>query len=189
LDATPQDLNAMIRRSLLLVKHELTGNHIEATAELDSSIPQVLLDPNKIQQVFVNLFMNAIQSMHSGGALTVRTYVRPAEPAEADDSSSSMVVAEVDDTGAGIPPEKLSKVFEPFFTTKAVGRGTGLGLTVVQKIVDLHDGTVAIHNHYKNPADISACTGARVTVTLKAYGSETHDRDEQRSNIQTNSNC
>jgi PAS domain S-box-containing protein len=180
LDAVPQDLNAMIRRSLLLVKHELTGNHIEAVTELDTSIPQVLLDPNKIQQVFVNLFMNAIQAMHATGTLTVRTYSRPAESPE--DPQESVVIAEVDDTGPGIPPDKVSKVFDPFFTTKAAGRGTGLGLTVVQKIVELHDGIVCICNCYENTLEGSVCTGARVTITFKAHWSDNDDRDQQPSN-------
>jgi signal transduction histidine kinase len=179
LDAAPQDLNSMIRRSLLLVKHELTGNHVEAITELDASIPQLLLDPNKIQQVFVNLFMNAIQAMHATGTLTVRTYNRMAESAE--DAEEPVVIAEVDDTGPGIPPDKVSKVFDPFFTTKAAGRGTGLGLTVVQKIVELHDGTVSICNRYKNTLEGSVCTGARVTITFKAHGSDTDDRDQQPS--------
>jgi signal transduction histidine kinase len=190
LDAVPQDLNSMIVRSLLLVKHELTVNHVTAVSELDTSLPHVLLDPNKIQQVFVNLFMNAIQAMQPGGTLTVRTYCHQSDEAARDDGphsgetcggSGAAVVAEVDDTGTGIPLDKLGKVFEPFFTTKAAGRGTGLGLTVVQKIVELHDGMVSIRNRYKNPSDLSTCIGTRVTITLKAIGSLTHDSDHQRT--------
>ena len=196
LTVVPQDLNAMIGRSLLLVKHEMTGQHISAMTELDPKLPQVMLDPNKIQQVFINLFMNAIQAMRPGGTLAVRTYCREpgaksshdeSHSCQTDEAGTIVVVAEVDDTGSGIPPDKLSKVFDPFFTTKAAGRGTGLGLTVVQKIIELHDGTVSIRNRYRDPADYSSCTGTRVTVTFKAIGSMTHDHDDHRLRAQTHS--
>jgi len=175
LDAIPQDLNAMIQRSLLLVKHELVGAHVAAIPELAEDLPPVLLDPTKIQQVFVNLFMNAIQAMPRGGTLTVRTRARRLQSVERDEGSRSaerfragdrVVIAEVEDTGTGIPPDKLVKVFDPFFTTKPTGRGTGLGLTVTRKIVELHHGVVSIANRDGG--------GARVTLMFKAHGSESH---------------
>lgn len=178
LDATPEDLNAMIRRSLLLVKHELAIAHTTVVTELDENLPKVLLDPNRMQQVFVNLFMNAVQAMPPGGALTVRTYcASPADaflhrPREKCKPGDTIVIAEVDDTGPGVPPEKLSKVFDPFFTTKPAGRGTGLGLTVVRKIIEMHDGTIAIANRYGGNGN---CLGARLTLTFRAIGSDTHD--------------
>lgn len=175
LDATPHDLNAMIRRSLLLVKHELVGAHVYAVHELDDNLPPVLLDPTKIQQVFVNVFLNAIQAMPHGGTLTVRTTARRLESVERDEGSRSaerfragdrVVVAEVEDTGSGIPADKLAKVFDPFFTTKPTGRGTGLGLTVTRKIVELHHGAISIANREEG--------GARVTLMFKAHGGERH---------------
>jgi signal transduction histidine kinase len=178
------------------VKHELTVNHIGSVSDLDPSLPAVLLDANKIQQVFINLFMNAIQAMQPGGMLTVRTFCRqPGEklrddathPCKDGEAGGIVIVAEVDDTGTGIPPDKMSKVFDPFFTTKAAGRGTGLGLTVVQKIIELHDGTVSIRNRYRDANDNSTCTGTRVTVTLKAIRSSTHDHDDEHSRTETHS--
>src|SRR5205807_8618485 len=164
----------LINRSLVLVKHELIGNHVSLDARLAADLPPVKLDPFKIQQVFVNLFMNAIQAMPNGGTLTVRTRTedlgphrdhlprlpdtfRPPEP---------IVVAIVEDTGTGIPADKLSKVWDPFFTTKGVGRGTGLGLTVTRKIIDLHGGAIGIAN--------CESRGARVTLVFKAERSEHH---------------
>ena len=183
LDATPQDLNAMIRRSLLLVKHELVGAHVTADLDLDADLPQVRLDATKIQQVFVNLFMNALQAMPSGGTLLVRTYRKRLTAAQRDEGSrraerfragDDVIIAEVDDTGTGIPPDKLSKVFDPFFTTKPTGRGTGLGLTVTRKIVELHDGSICVANRNEG--------GARVTLMFHAHGSESHGPVQQSAN-------
>ena len=187
LDATPHDLNAMIRRALLLVKHELTGSHVSLVTEFLQDPPAVLLDPTKIQQVFVNLFINAVQAMPEGGTLTVRSYTRRLSAAPYDAGSRQaerfragdyVVVAEVDDTGTGIPPDKLSKVFDPFFTTKPTGRGTGLGLTVTRKIIELHHGTISIANRDEG--------GARVTLMFKAHGS-THASQHEHSEAEAHS--
>ena len=188
LDATPQDLNQMIRRSLLLVKHELTGAHVGAVTDLESDLPPVVLDPNKIQQVFVNLFMNAIQAMPEGGSVMVRTYSRKLSSVHRDEGSrraerfragDRVVIAEVEDTGTGIPPDKLSKVFDPFFTTKPTGRGTGLGLTVTRKIVELHNGSITLENRKEG--------GARVTLTFHAYGSQNHAVQSEHPEAQAHS--
>src|SRR5207245_2311683 len=122
-------------------------------------LPKVTLDALKIQQVLVNLFMNAIHAMGDGGTLTVRAYAQrltEAEPQTARNEGArkagrfrvgdEVVVVEVDDSGCGIPPEKLDKIWDPFFTTKPTGRGTGLGLSVTRKIVELHEGSIVIAN-------------------------------------------
>ena len=174
LDLGVQNLNELINRSLVLVKHELIGNHVSLDARLAAELPNVKLDPFKIQQVFVNLFMNAIQAMPDGGTLTVRTRAEEVAPhrdhlPRLPDSfrpGEAIVVAIVEDTGTGIPADKLSKVWDPFFTTKGVGRGTGLGLTVTRKIIDLHGGAIGIAN--REPR------GARVTLVFKAERSEPH---------------
>jgi signal transduction histidine kinase len=159
-----EDLNAVIDQALLLVKHELDTAHVTVVKEL-SSLPPINLDGNKIQQVFINLFMNAAHAMPSGGTLTVRTCVKPKAALEErlglKDAarfarSAALIVAEVEDTGTGIPEEKLQKVFDPFFTTKPTGKGTGLGLTVTKKIVELHEGLINVRNRPEG--------GARVTV-------------------------
>jgi PAS domain S-box-containing protein len=173
LDASPQNFNAMIERALLLVKHELISAHVNAETQLSPDLPPVRLDPTKIQQVFVNLFMNAIHAMSEGGILRVRTFTRrigedePAGLAGRFAAGTCAVVAEVDDTGHGIPVDKLAKVWDPFFTTKGTGRGTGLGLTVTRKIVELHGGAIRIANRPEG--------GARVTVVLTPAGSDSND--------------
>jgi signal transduction histidine kinase len=166
LEVAPENLNAVIERSLTLVRGEIKG--IEVFCDLDQALPLLKLDATKIGQVFINLFTNAIHAMPTGGLLTVRTYARQLIGVGsniADSRSESfrvgetIVVAEIDDTGAGIPLEKLGKVFEPFFTTKPTGKGTGLGLSVVKTIVDLHGGTVEVCNKDSG--------GARVTLMFQ----------------------
>jgi signal transduction histidine kinase len=137
--------------------------------ELQEDLPQLALDADKISQVFVNLFTNSIHAMSGGGTLTVRTYSKQLTGVGsniADQRSESfrvgetIVVAEIDDTGPGIPEDKLAKVFEPFFTTKPTGQGTGLGLSVVKTIIDLHGGTIDLRNLPEG--------GARVTIMFQA---------------------
>jgi signal transduction histidine kinase len=143
----PEDVNSVIKESLLLVKHELAKNHIHLEASLAEQLPKVGLDRNKIKQVFINVFMNAIQAMGDNGNLSVKTFVQPASTDTAGEPvARERVVVMIEDTGTGLPDDKLDKLFEPFFTTKAAGTGTGLGLSVSRNIVELHGGTIRIAN-------------------------------------------
>jgi signal transduction histidine kinase len=155
------DLNSVIEESLLLVKHELARNHISLEKHLAEPLPQVELDRNKIKQVFINVFMNAIHAMGNNGDLLVRTFT--SQPAVAGDagrtSAGSSVVVEIEDTGTGIPEDKLDKLFDPFFTTKPVGTGTGLGLSVSRNIIELHRATIKIANR-------KGIHGASVTISF-----------------------
>jgi len=166
----PADLNMLLRSSLNLVRHELKAPLITVRTELCENLPPVLVDANKIKQVFVNVLTNAAHAMPEGGTLTVRTYIKKLTPAEAKTSPGArqshefragerVLVTEVDDTGTGISEDKLDRVFEPFFTTKETGKGTGLGLTVTRKIVELHAGSIHIQNLPER--------GARATITLR----------------------
>jgi signal transduction histidine kinase len=137
------DLNPVIEESLVLVRHELTKNHIVLNTEFAGGLPQLELDLNKIKQVFINTFMNAIQAMGANGSLSVKTFPRSASGPNSPDKS---VVVEIKDTGGGIPEDKLDRLFEPFFTTKPVGSGTGLGLSVSKNIIELHRGNISIAN-------------------------------------------
>lgn len=167
LEVHPEDLNAIIERALTLVRGEMKG--IVIVRELQRDLPRLSLDAGKIGQVFINILTNAVHAMPEGGALTVRTYSKQLTGVGSNVSDTrsesfrvgeTIVVAEVDDTGPGIPEGKLAKVFEPFFTTKPTGKGTGLGLSVVKTIIDLHGGTVDIRN-------LPEC-GARVTMMFQA---------------------
>jgi two-component system NtrC family sensor kinase len=110
---------------------------VQVVLEIDPDLPLISADPNRLNQILVNLIINAVDAMEGKGILTLRTYPRPSE---------KKVVLEVSDTGVGIPPENISKIFEPFFTTKEVGKGTGLGLSTVYGIVQEHGGTIEVRS-------------------------------------------
>jgi len=167
-DMQPGDLNRCVEDALSLVRHELTQHDITPVPELADGLPALDLDRDKMHQLFINLFMNAIQAMDNGGVLTVKTRCRSVAEADmegADDaqmftSDEEVVFCEVVDTGTGIAESKVDKVFDPFFTTKPVGQGTGLGLSVTQDIIGLHRGTIHIGNREAG--------GVRVSLKFKA---------------------
>ena len=134
-------------RALGLMKHEMTRKRIRVLRDWCEPEQLLLLDRNKMQQVLVNILLNAIHAAPEGGTLTIRTRV-----------SASEFIAEIDDTGSGISPEHQSKLFEPFFTTKPIGQGTGLGLSVARQIIQLHAGTLTLGNRPEG--------GARVTIQI-----------------------
>jgi signal transduction histidine kinase len=125
------DLNAVITDVFTLLEHQFEVGSIKIRRELaESPVPVVGIE-HQLQQVFLNLFLNARDAMPSGGWLLVSTRVE-------DDR----VIAEIADTGSGIPAEHLARIYDPFFTTKAIGRGTGLGLSISYGIVREHDGEI-----------------------------------------------
>jgi two-component system NtrC family sensor kinase len=130
---TDLNLNQLIRESLNLLDHQLHQNHIRVDAALDESIPQVFGNSGKLQQVFINLFLNARDAMISGGELKVRTAM-----------NDEMVVVDINDTGAGISEENIKRIYDPFFTTKSTGKGTGLGLAVTYGIIQEHGGRIFV---------------------------------------------
>jgi len=166
-----EDLNAIVERTCLLVKHELDKAHVTLMKTLGENLPMLRLDVNKMQQLLINLLMNAIYAMPEGGTLTVRTYPKALTGPGSSVGSrktdqfaigETAVVTEVEDTGTGIPADQLPKIFDPFFTTKPTGQGTGLGLTVVRNIVDLHGGTIDVQSREGR--------GVKVTILLKVRG-------------------
>jgi PAS domain S-box-containing protein len=169
LTVSPADLNGLIEETLRLVRHTFTEQKITLVKDLKAELPLVQVDKNQIQQVFVNIIMNAIHAMPEGGQFTVRTYARQLTETTHFEGSrkgdriwvgDKVVVAEFEDTGPGIPDEHLGKIFDPFFTTKPTGVGTGLGLPVSKRIIDLHGGNLDIRNKTESG-------GVRATITLK----------------------
>ena len=146
-DSGPVDVNAVINDVLSLLEHQLRTGRIQVRKELSANAPIVLGIEYKLQQVFLNLFLNARDAMPKGGWLTIVT--------KAGDGSGTV---EVGDTGSGIPAEQLSRIYDPFFTTKEIGKGTGLGLSITYGIVQEHGGSIA--------CDSSIGHGTRFTLTL-----------------------
>lgn len=130
-ERTAVDLNAIVADVLSLLEHQFEISKIKVRRELSATPPVVSGIEHKLQQVFLNLFLNARDAMPRGGWLTIATRIE-----------AGRVIAEVSDTGSGIPSEHLARIYDPFFTTKAMGQGTGLGLSITYGIVREHDGAI-----------------------------------------------
>ncbi len=130
----PVFLNSLIEATLILVEKQIAFQNIKVNRELASGLPEVMVDTNQIQQVFMNILLNAADSMPGRGTITVRTRLS---------SDGKYVEVEFEDTGCGIPPADLERLFEPFFSTKE-GKGTGLGLAVSYGIVKSHGGAIDV---------------------------------------------
>jgi two-component system, NtrC family, sensor kinase len=129
------DLNRVIQETLSLLDHQLQKAGIRIQSSLDPFLGSVHGNAGKLQQVFLNLFLNARDAMGSGGTLEVRTWLE-----------GGGVKIEVADTGHGIAPEHLHRIYDPFFTTKAARKGTGLGLSVTYGIIQEHGGSIEVSN-------------------------------------------
>jgi signal transduction histidine kinase len=134
-EKSPVNLNNLINRLLVLLNYPASKKNIKVVNDLSDSIPDVLIDENKMSQVFMNIIINALQSMNGGGTLTIKTEV-----------DNGFCVVSIKDTGGGIPSEIMPNVFDPFFTTKGVGEGTGLGLSVSKGIVEQHGGIIEVES-------------------------------------------
>jgi PAS domain S-box-containing protein len=129
------DVNRVVEETLSLVSHPLKTSQIQVVKHLADGLPAVRGSANKLQQVFLNLFLNARDAMPTGGILEVRT-----------GAHNGSVEIEVADTGNGIPRDHIHKIFDPFFTTKPGGRGTGLGLSVSYGIIKEHAGKIDVRS-------------------------------------------
>ncbi len=132
------DLNQVVRETLALRRYEQRLSNITILEAFASGLPSVFADPHQIQQVMLNLIINAEQAMlgaNGRGTLIIRTWHDPQKDA---------VVLEVHDDGPGVPEDVQPRIFDPFFTTKDVGKGTGLGLTVAYAIVQEHNGRITV---------------------------------------------
>ncbi len=150
----PVDLNEQVQDVLSLLEHQLKRARVQVRLELSEDLPRVLGDENKLQQVFLNLFLNAQDAMPSGGWLTIKTGHR-----------GSGVSVEVSDTGQGISRDDVKRIYDPFFTTKKGGRsGTGLGLSITYGIVQEHSGHIGVHS--------AVGKGTRFRIELPAVESD-----------------
>jgi signal transduction histidine kinase len=133
-DLQPTDLHEGIRSSMMMLKHQFKVKNIQVIKEFAEDMPLVHLYPGEMNQVWTNLIDNAIDAMpESGGVFKVRTYVK-----------NHKAIVDLIDNGMGIPADIQSKIFDPFFTTKEVGKGTGLGLEIVRRLVLKHHGDISL---------------------------------------------
>jgi signal transduction histidine kinase len=134
------DVNQVVRETLALRSYEQRVTNIVVIDALAAGLPQVFADGHQLQQVLLNLIINAEQAMltaNGRGVIVVRTW---------HDAAQESVILEINDDGPGIPEEVQPKIFDPFFTTKEVGKGTGLGLTVAYAIVQEHGGRIRLES-------------------------------------------
>ncbi len=168
MDLKKEDINSILESSIHLVQAGSKDIDLRIEKELDKDIPAVLADKNRMEQVFINLLLNAAQSMEREGRIMVRNYVRRM----GDDCNrispggeehfyrgEPAIIVEIEDTGEGISPENMKKIFEPFFTTKSSSGGTGLGLGICMSIVDMHKGLLSVESEVGK--------GTKVIITLK----------------------
>jgi two-component system NtrC family sensor kinase len=134
---TLASIKEIVENTVTLVSHKLELGGVRLAFDLAADVPPLRCDPSQIQQVVMNLLLNAAEATPTGGTVSVSTGVEP---------GTGRLVLEVADTGAGIPPEIVDKIFDPFFTTKEEGKGVGLGLAVVYGIVQSYSGEIEVRS-------------------------------------------
>jgi PAS domain S-box-containing protein len=133
----PHDINKIIRRTLFLLENQSLFQNIEIQDLLADDLPEIYLDAQQMNHLFMNIILNAAQAMQGKGRLAIKTAL---------DRDKNCVRIEIEDTGPGIPDNVLPMIFDPFFTTKEEGEGTGLGLSIVYGIVNTHKGSIKAVN-------------------------------------------
>ena len=146
----PVTINKILEQVLLLIGYQAVKKKIEVVRNEDPDLPQVYADYGQLQQVFINLIVNAIQAMETGGKLTITSAI----------TADKWITISVQDTGIGIPPENMEKLFTPFFSTKDV-KGVGLGLAVSYGIIERHGGKILVESEVGK--------GSTFTVYLPPY--------------------
>lgn len=155
------DVNVLIEKVFPFLQREMRSYNVELDSHFDPALPRVMANPDRLQQVFINLMTNACHAMHKGGTLFIET---------AAEERGRWVVVRVRDTGGGIPRAIRDRIFDPFFTTKEPGKGTGLGLSISYRIVKDHGGEIL--------CDSVEGKGTEFTVRLPAAADdEVHGRE------------
>lgn len=138
LSISPTSINKVLENVLKLSEYTISKKDIRLVKEFSANMPDLMADSNKLEQVFLNLIINAVQAMSITDSdrfrvLTIRTW-----------RDAGICYISVTDTGSGIPDNIITRIFDPFFTTKGIGEGTGLGLTVSKAIVEQHNGRIEV---------------------------------------------
>ncbi len=164
-DMRPTEINKVVEAALLLVRHQISLENIKLEMKLGQDLPLVLAAFDQIQQVLINIILNATQAMPEGGKLSIATSA--AKGVKINESLKNTVRIDITDTGVGIPKENLGKLFTPFFTTKEKGKGVGLGLPVVHGIIERHKGKIEVASEVSR--------GTTFTIYLEAMDGKEGD--------------
>jgi signal transduction histidine kinase len=159
MELAPTSINHSLRHVAELTEYQLREGHVDVQFDLDPGQPYVTADQFQMDQLFLNLVLNALQAMPDGGRLTLRTV-----------QQDGRVLAEVHDTGVGVPDALRERIFDPFFTTREVGEGTGLGLTVSDSIATAHGGALEVES---TPGRGSVFRVSFPILTLRTTGEDT----------------
>jgi signal transduction histidine kinase len=170
LQTTPGDLNAFVVETWRMVEDELARPEWAGALHLAADLPKIAFAPAELRQVLLNVLLNAMQAMEGRrGKITVSTRLKTVNGVPSAEGTRGAIhlrnggkaaVIEVLDDGPGASPEVLGRMFDPFYTTRAAGSGTGLGLTVARKLMELHGGTIRIENR------TDALDGLRVELLI-----------------------
>lgn len=150
---TPSDINEVIDKCIDLIAHQASLQSVRIERKLRPDLPKIMIDVGQIQQVIINILLNAIEAMPQGGTLTISS-----------GREDQMVILGFADTGTGIPEDILPKILDPFFTTKEQGKGTGLGLSVSYGIIERHRGKLQV----KSKVGEGTTFTVRLPITTKA---------------------
>lgn len=131
----PTDVLDGIRTTAMILKHKIKQKNIQFVKNIQPDLPKVLAHPGELNQVWTNILDNAIDALEPGGTITISTY-----------TDRQFVCVDIIDNGPGIPEDIQTRVFEPFFTTKAMGKGTGMGLDIVKRIIERHNGDISLES-------------------------------------------
>ena len=164
---TELSVQKLIYETQKLVANQLRLDKINFSTDIPAEIPQVYGDLNSLQQVFINLFINADHAMHGGGNLNVAV----------SHTKENYVRFDVKDTGCGMSPETIEQIFDPFFTTKPVGKGTGLGLSIIYGLIKKHDGFIKVKSKLGEGTTFSIFLPAVAASETEAYHGQISSSD------------
>ncbi len=158
----PFDIRIIIQEVMEIIKREAAKHGVIINLRVQEPLPLVIVDFQRMQQVFLNLFLNAIQAMPEGGAIKIE--LKTMDHCQENQRDGNAVMIKISDTGTGIPEAVQQKIFEPFFTTKP--KGTGLGLSIVHQIVRENGGTIAVESTENSGTTFTICLNAQETANI-----------------------
>ncbi len=149
------EIPQLLKEVMALLSYEAMKRSISVAEDIDFRMPAIAADANHLKQIFINLIMNAFQAMEQGGTLLVRASM----------ADEKQLLIEIADTGSGISAAAVTRIFDPFFTTKRAGEGTGLGLFITRKIVEMYGGTITVQSLLGQGTTFTVCLPLEARLT------------------------